>query len=159
AEGALQAMLLAKVKLTAVVLLVLVTFATTLAQTGTRPALPGQGRPGGIRGVLPSQTAVPSVTPGQSGRVLDSPPAAQVLQPGAVDTPKPGRTLNLEVVGGADHVPLPGALVWTQINWTQPRTSQGRTDDEGHYAIGLPAGVFSWLRIGVVHPGFAPHEL
>src|SRR5262249_2441054 len=154
-----RAMLMAKVKLTAVVLMVLVTFATTLAQTGPRPAWPGQDHPRRARGGFPSQTAVPSETPGQSGRVLDSPPAAQVPQPGAVETPKPGRILNLEVVSGADNVPLPGALVWIQINWTQPHTSQGQTDNEGHYAIGLPAGVFSWLRIGVVHPGFAPHEL
>ena len=159
ADGALRAMLLAKVKLTVVVLLALVTFATTLAQTGTGPVSPAQVRPGGVRDGLPSHTAVPPETPGQAGRVVDSPPSAEIPQPGAAETPRPGPTLNLEVVSGTDHVPLPGALVWIQINWTRPRTSQGRTDNEGHYAIGLPAGVFSWLRIGVVHAGFAPHEL
>ena len=130
-------MLLAKLKLTAVVLMLLVTFATTLAQTGTRPALPGQDRPGRTRGVFPS-----------------SPTAFAPSK-----TPEPGRTLNLEVVSGADHVPLPGAAVWIQVNWTQPRVSQGQADNEGHYAIELPGGGFSWLRIGVVHPGFAPLEL
>jgi Carboxypeptidase regulatory-like domain len=158
AESALSAMFRAKVKLTAGLLVVLLTFATTLAQT-ERPALPGQGRAARNRGVLPAQTAVPLDTPGQSGRAVDSAPPAQVPQQGAVDTPKPNRALNLEVMSGAENVLLPGALVWIQLNRTQPFTFQGRTDNDGHYAIALPAGAFSWLRIGVVHPGFAPQEL
>ena len=159
AEGALRAMLMAKVKLTAVVLMVLVTFATTLAQSGPRPAWSGPDQPRRARGGFPSQTAAPSKTPGPSSRVLDSPPAAQVPPPGAVEAPQPGRTLNLEVVSGADHLPLPGAVVWVQVNWSQPRISQGKTDDEGRYTIALPGGETSFFQVAVVHPGFAPIEV
>ena len=128
AKGTVRAMLLTKVKLSAVALLVLVAFATTLAQT-------------------------------TAGLALHFPSVAQAPQPSAVDTPKPGRTLNLEVVSGVDNVPLPGSVVWVQVNWTLPRVSQGQADNEGHCAIDLAGGRVSWLRVGVVHPGFAPVEL
>jgi hypothetical protein len=159
ARGALRAMLLAKVKLAAVVLLVLVAFATTLAQTGTRPALSGQDRPRRTDDVVPSQTAALSPTPGLSGRVLDSPPSAQVPQPGAGATPQPSRRLNLEVVSEADRAPLPGAVVWVQVHGSQSRVSQGKTDDEGRYTIALTGGATALLQVVVVHPGFAPIEL
>ena len=128
AKGTLRAMLLTKVKLSAVSLVVLVAFATTLAQT-------------------------------TAGLALHFPSVAQAPQPGAVDTPRPGRTLNLEVVSGVDHAPLPGSAVWVQVNWTLPRVSQGQADNEGHCAIDLAGGRVSWLRVVVVHPGFAPIEL
>ena len=53
AEGALRAMLLGKVKVACAALLMMVAVATALAQTGTRPELPGQNPLGTPRGPAP----------------------------------------------------------------------------------------------------------
>src|SRR5262249_22147154 len=69
------------------------------------------------------------------------------------------RTLLLEVVNGADNTALVGATVWTRVHRGQPRDSQGTTDEEGRYAIAVPAGAAASLRVVVVDRGFAPVEL
>ena len=136
-RGALRAMLLAKMKLTPVVLVLLAAFAAASLLTGTGPAWPGQD-PVGLTGD-------------------GSPP--QAARPGAVEAPKPAHTLKLEVVSGADDTPVPGASAWVEVGTSRPRVSRGKTDDEGRYTIALPGGASSYLRVVVAHPGFAPIEL
>jgi RNA polymerase sigma factor (sigma-70 family) len=116
AKGAVRAMLLAKVKLASAALFLLLALATTVAQTGARPPLANQDRRTTTAEVLSSPTAAPSDDTEPAGKGLDASPAAQVPQPGAVEPPKPGRTLILEVIGSADDVPLSGAVVWAQVN-------------------------------------------
>jgi RNA polymerase sigma factor (sigma-70 family) len=134
AQSAVRAMLLAKVKLAAVALLVLMAFATAMAQTGSRPALPDQ---------VGAAKA----------------PRAVAAQTATVEPSRPARTLSLEVVSEADNAPLPGAAVWAQVNWGQSRGSQAKTDDEGRCTIAIPGQVASFLRVVVIHRGFAPIEL
>src|SRR5260370_41319156 len=61
-KGALRAMLLGKVKVACAALLVMVAVATALAQTGTRPEVPGQSPLGTPRGAHPSVPGRPPVT-------------------------------------------------------------------------------------------------
>ncbi len=133
-RGALRAMLLAKVKLAPVALMVLAAFAATSALTSTSPAGPGQDPPRITRDIL-------------------------AAQPGAAETPKPGRILKLEVVSGAENASVAGAVAWVEAEASRPRISQGRTDEEGRYTIAVPGGANSSLRVVIVHPGLAPIEL
>jgi protocatechuate 3,4-dioxygenase beta subunit len=90
-------------------------------------------------------------------RVLASRP--QPLPPeGAVEPQEGRRALTLEIVGDEGKTPLSGASVWAQLDWKQPRISQGRADEEGHFTIDLPARAITGLRVAVAHPGFVPLE-
>ncbi len=90
-------------------------------------------------------------------RLLAEPPAPVVQEPQPL--PKTDRNLRLEVVSEAEQAPMAGATVWVRANWRTPRDSQGAADEQGRYTIAIPAGAASFLRIVVVHPGFAPVEL
>ena len=68
ARSLLRTMLLGKAALSALVLAMLVAFATALAQTGSGPAAPGRNRPVVSRGVRPSQPAGPAVADGKLPR-------------------------------------------------------------------------------------------
>ncbi len=76
---------------------------------------------------------------------------------GAIEPQAAGeRSLTLEIVGSDDRKPLPGASVWAQFHWKQPRVIRGTADEEGHFTIRLPPGESTGLRVSVTHPGFAP---
>jgi RNA polymerase sigma factor (sigma-70 family) len=81
---------------------------------------------------------------------------AEQLQP--AEGPKPVRTLNLEVVSGADRSPLPGARVWIRVTWGKSRIARGTTDDEGRFPIELTGDANDFVQVAVAHPGFVAVE-
>ncbi len=89
-------------------------------------------------------------------RLLGDTPARSTQNP---QPQRKGRALVLEVVNNADRAALAGAMVWAPSSSARSPDSQGFTNEEGRYTIALPAAAASYLRVVVVHPGFAPMEL
>ena len=82
--------------------------------------------------------------------------AAQATSAGKAQS---GRTLNLQVVSAFDNAPLPAAVVWVCVNRGKDHVSQGKTDEQGRYAIALPGEFTYFVYVVAAHPGFAPIEL
>jgi RNA polymerase sigma factor (sigma-70 family) len=83
-------------------------------------------------------------------------PGTRVVQPRQAEEPEPDRTLYLDVSSAADGSPLAGATVWVRAVRGRIYTWEGTTDEQGHYALGLP-GQLPFLDILVAHAGHVTH--
>ncbi len=60
----------------------------------------------------------------------------------------------LTVVGKGDKTPLPGATVWVRTAGGRVHAWEGRTDDEGHYAVVPPGRAAQSFDITVAFAGY-----
>jgi hypothetical protein len=84
-----------------------------------------------------------------------SAPAAQAAAPQLAAEARPSRTLNLTVVSKVDGSALLGATVWVRNLGGRVHSWEGRTDDDGHYAVVPPSEATHGFDISVASAGFA----
>jgi hypothetical protein len=84
-----------------------------------------------------------------------SAPAAQAAAPQVAAEARPSRTLNLTVVSKVDGFALPGATDWVRNLGGRVHSWEGRTDDDGHYAVVPPIEATHGFDITVASAGFA----